>query len=207
MEILHAGYLADLMKAIKVGVVPSREQFHELVGLGPLFKTDKHGRILVTLTGTGWMGAEWLARSDAGEFGLTKWARDVLAQPDYDAEHRLEPGKQHTVALMFGKKEFPADADRTTANLQARGERDYGKSDDLRGELALLLRELISDEQLGHWGIRYIAVLHEPIVDSDGDPDILAMDCRGDGRRVSAYCGDPDVYWHFAGAFAVPVSQ
>jgi hypothetical protein len=176
------------------------------LGLGPLFKTDQHGRIFVPLTGTGWTSAEWIARSDAGVFGLTKWARDVLTRPDYDAKHRLEPGKQYVVALMFGKTEFPVDADRSTANLQARGERDYGQSDDLRGELALLLREAISDEQLELWGIRYIAVLHEPIIDSIGCPRVLAVDLDVD-RTVVAFCGPPFGHWFDDGAFAVPVSQ
>lgn len=179
MEVLHAGYLTDLMQAIKQGVVPLREEFHKLVGLGPLFKTDKHGRILITITGLGLTGQEWLARMEVAKFNPTKWARDILTRPDYDAKHRLEAGKQYTVALMFGKKEFDTDAERTTANLRARGERDYGKSENLRGELVLLLREAISDEQLEHWGIWYIAVLHEVIIDSDGNSLILELDRVG----------------------------
>lgn len=206
MEVLHAGYLTDLMQAIKQGIIPARDQFHAMIGLGPLFKTDKYGRILITVTGLGLMGAEQLLRLEVGGFKPTKWARDVLMQPDYDAKHRLEPGKQYTVALMFGKKEFDTDAKRTTANLQALGERDYGKSDNLRGELVLLIREAISDEQMEHWGIRYIAVLHETI-DSDGRATILASDRFGGGRQVSAYYVSPGNDWYDSGAFAVPVSQ
>lgn len=207
MEVLHAGYLTDLMQAIKQGVVPPRDQFHAMIGLGALYQTDKHGRILVTVTGLGLTGAEWLARLDAAGFKLTEWARDVLTRPDYDAKHRLEAGKSYTVALMFGKKEFATDTERTTANLQACGERDYGKSEDLRGELALLIRETISDEQLQRWGIWYIAVLHETITDSGGHADVLASDRSGGGRQVYACYDHPVHDWLGAGAFAVPVSQ
>jgi len=192
-KLYSSGLLADLLDA-NVDKV-NREEFRKLLGLGPIFSTDKRGRFLITVTGLGLTGEEWLARLDAAGFKPTKWARDILTRPDYNEKHRLEPGKQYTVALMFGKKEFSTDAERTTANLRARGERDYGKSDDLRGELDLLIREAISDEQLERWEIYYIAVLHEPIVDSDGSPSILALDRDGGGRQVDAFWDFPGSYW------------
>lgn len=195
MNVLHAGYLTYLIRAIKAGVIPPSDQFHELIGLGPLFRTDKHGRILITVTGLGLTGEEWLARLDAAGFKPTKRARDVLTRPDYNEKHRLESGKQYTVALMFGKKEFATDTERTTANLRARGERDYGKFDDLRGELALLIREAISDGQLERWDIYYIAVLHEPILDSGGSSRVLVSDRDDGGRQVCAYWVGPGDYW------------
>lgn len=207
MNTLHNGYITYLMQAIKQGVVPPHDQFHEMIGLGPLFRTDKFGRILVTVTGLGLTGEEWLIRLEGAGSKPTKWARDILTRPDYNDKHRLEPGKQYTVALVFGKKEFTTDTERTTANLRKRGERDYGKSDNLRGELALLLREAISDEQLERWGIDYIAVLHEPIVDSGGVPRILGLGRSVDGRRVGAFWDNPGNHWGGDGAFAFPVSQ
>ncbi|MGB3073013.1 MAG: hypothetical protein WBB68_02010 [Candidatus Moraniibacteriota bacterium] len=207
MNTLHAGYLTYLMRAIKEGVVPPPDQFHAMIGLGPLYKTDKHGRILVTLTGRGWTNEEWFKHGEAVGMNFTKWARDILGKPDYNEKHRLEPGKQYTVALLFGKKEFDTDVERTTANLRARGERDYGKSDDLRGELALLIREAISDEQLERWGIYYIAVLHEPILVSGGSPGILGSHRFDDGQQVVAFYAGPGFSWGGGGAFAFPVSQ
>ncbi|MFZ1654266.1 MAG: hypothetical protein WAT84_00315 [Candidatus Moraniibacteriota bacterium] len=206
-RLLGEGRIADVAEACVVGTIPSREEFRKLLGLDPLYKTDKHGRFLITVTGLGLTGEEWLVRLNAAGSMPTKWARDVLTRPDYDAKHRLEPGKQYTVALLFGKKEFDTDVERTTANLRARGERDYGKSNDLRGELALLIREAISDEQLERWGIYYVAVPHEPIIDSDGRPSILGSSRDDVGQQVNAYFGRPGNYWHDDGAFAFPVSQ
>ncbi len=204
-KLYSSGLLSDLLDA-NVDEV-NRDEFRKVLGLGPVYKTDKHGRFLITVTGLGLMGEEWLARFTSTGVKPTKWARDVLTRPDYDAKHRLEPGKQYMVALLFGKKEFDTDVERTTANLQVRGERDYGKSEDLRGELALLIREAISDEQLERWGIWYIAVLHETITDSNGDPSVLGSHRYGVGRQVSAYCGRPDDSWNDVGAFAFPVPQ
>ncbi|MGB4834167.1 MAG: hypothetical protein WBP40_04005 [Candidatus Moraniibacteriota bacterium] len=206
-RLLGEGRIADVAEACVAGTIPPRDEFRKLLGLGPLYKTDKHGRILVTLTGRGWTNEEWSKHGETGGMNFTKWARDILGKPDYNEKHRLEPGKQYTVALMFGKKEFVTDAERTTANLRIRGERDYGKSNDLRGELTLLLREAISDEQLERWDIYYIAVLHEPILASDGNPYILASGRYVDGQQVGAFCAGPGISWIGGGAFAFPVSQ
>ncbi|QQR78371.1 MAG: hypothetical protein IPJ68_04820 [Candidatus Moraniibacteriota bacterium] len=206
-KLLGEGRIADIAEACVAGTIPPRDEFRKLLGLGPLYKTDKHGRILVTLTGRGWTNEEWSKHGETGGMNFTKWARDILGKPDYNEKHRLEPGKQYTVALLFGKKEFDTDTERTTANLRARGERDYGKSNDLRGELALLIREAISDEQLERWGIYYVAVPHEPIIDSDGSPDFLASYRYVVGQQLLAYCAYPGHYWHDDGAFAFPVSQ
>jgi hypothetical protein len=206
-RLLGEGRIADVAEACVVGTIPSREEFRKLLGLGPLYKTDKHGRFLITVTGLGLTGEEWLARFTSTGVKPTKWARDVLTRPDYDAKHRLEPGKQYTVALLFGKKEFDTDVERTTANLRARGERDYGKSDDLRGELALLIREAISDEQLERWRIDYTAVLHEPIISSVGGPHVLGSGRRGGGPRLGTFWGNPANEWRGLGAFVFPVSQ
>jgi hypothetical protein len=56
-------------------------------------------------------------------------------------------------------------------------------------------------------GIDYIAVLHEPIVDSGGGPFILGLSRGGGGRQVSACWGGPGFSWGGVGAFAFPVSQ
>ncbi|QQR78946.1 MAG: hypothetical protein IPJ68_01590 [Candidatus Moraniibacteriota bacterium] len=206
-RLLGEGRIADVAEACVAGTIPPRDEFRKFLGLGPLYKTDKHGRILVTLTGRGWTNEEWFKHGEAVGMNFTKWASDILGKPDYNEKHRLEPGKQYTVALLFGKKEFDTDVERTTANLRARGERDYGKSDDLRGELALLIREAISDEQLERWRIDYTAVLHEPIISSGGNPSILGSDRFDDGQQVRAYVGGPGDRWGGLGAFAFPVSQ
>lgn len=204
-KLYSSGLLADLLDA-NVDEV-NRDEFRGVLGLGPVYKMDKYGRPLITVTGLGLTGQAWLARFISTGVKPTKWARDVLTHPDYDAKHRLEPGKKYTVALLFCKKEFNTDIERTTANLQVRGERDYGKSEYLRGELTLLIQEAILNEQLRRWGIRYIVVLHETITDSDGRPSFLASDRDDDGPRVDAYYDRPGSDWGDSGAFAFPVSQ
>jgi hypothetical protein len=198
-KIYASGLLSDLLEA-NVGQV-DRSEFRRLLGLGPLFNTDRHGRVLITVTGLGLTGEEWVARMESNQFRVSKWARDILSRSDYNEKHRLEVGVKYTVALVLGK-EISRDTERTTADIRQVGSRDYGASEALRGELAMLLREAISDEQLERWGIWYIAVLHEPIVDSSGDLNVLDVRRDGLGQWLFTHCGRAEYEWSQSGAFA-----
>lgn len=171
-----------------------------------VFPYDTHGRLLITLKGLGLMGQAILVRMESRGLHPTPRLRAFLTHPDYDEKHRLEFGKTYTVALVFGHEDIPMDTERTTARLEEYGERDYGKSPDMRAELAVLLSEAITEEQLERWGIWSIAVLHEPIF-INGISSILVL------SRYSVICpiivcfGDDDENWSDTGAFAFPVSQ
>lgn len=202
-RLYSSGLLSDLLDA-NIDEI-NRLDFRKFLGLGPIFQTDKHGRILITVTGLGLTGGCQLLRIFAAGFLPTEKAKNILSQPDYNDKHRLEQGRQYTVALISSEMEFPIKARRNMHNLRMRAKRDYGKSDNLRGELALLLREAVSDEQLERWGVSHIAVLHEPIVDSRGTPRVLGLDLLGNGGQVGAYEDRPDRIWD-DGMLAFPIS-
>ncbi len=168
---------------------------------------DRFGRATFTVVGTGLTGIEWIARLEASGHKVTDWAEDILSQPDYDQNHRLEAGKIETFALVLGL-EIPKDSDRTTSTLQAIGVRDYGPQavSDLRGELALLIREKFSIADLNEIDVGYIAVLHKPILDSDGYPGVLFAYRLDDDSWVDANYGFPSHQWHAYGAFPVLAS-
>lgn len=203
-KLYSSGLLADLLDA-NVDEV-NRDEFRKVLGLDPVWKTDKYGHILITVTGLGLTAEEWKTRLEGSGYRFGDWARNILGRLDYDEKHRVEAGKQYTVALVLGK-EIKKDNERSTANLKKLGERYYGRSADLKGELALLIREAISDEQMERFGVWYIAVLHEPITDSGGDPLVLYTYRRDRGRWVHAYWDKPGYTWRDGGAFAFPVSQ
>ncbi len=166
----------------------------------------KPDRITFTVVGTGLSGAEWLARLEAGGHKVSDWARDILSRPDYDASHRLEAGKVYTLALVRGS-EISKVSNRTTSALQAIGVRDYGPQAvvGLKGELALLICEKFTNEELKKMGLEYIAVLHTPLVVSNGNPSVLSVN-RDDGDSwVSASYGYSRNRWYDEGAFPVLV--
>ena len=128
-KLYSSGLLSDLLDADVDEV--NRDEFRKVLGLGPIFKTDKYGRTLITVTGTGLTALEWVKRLEGNGHRFGDWAREILGKPDYDEKHRLEAGKQYTVALVFGK-EIKKDTDRFTVNLRTLAKHDYGKSNDLR---------------------------------------------------------------------------
>ena len=57
-------------------------------------------------------------------------------------------------------------------------------------------------EEIGIW---YIASLHDPIKDPDGNPNVLDARRSDDGRWVDACWDDPSHEWHVGGAVAFSV--
>lgn len=164
---------------------------------------EKPARIEFTVQGTGLTAAAWISTIESAGHKIGDWARDILSKPDYDAKHRLEAGKEYKIVLVRGK-EIARDSDRTTKNLKAVAIKEFGKSSvsDLKGELALLTRMKFSNAELEQMGLWYIAVLHEPIIDSGGDPRVLCSHRVDDRSWVFADYGRPDNYWSDFGAFA-----
>ncbi|MBU3934487.1 hypothetical protein KKC00_00760, partial [Patescibacteria group bacterium] len=74
-------------------------------------------------------------------------------------------------------------------------------------EVACLIREMFSDEELETMGLWWIVVFHEPIRDSDGDPCLLSAYRGGGGRWLYADDDRPDGHWNSDNGFAFLVSQ
>lgn len=164
---------------------------------------EKPARIEFTVQGTGLTAAAWISTIESAGHKIGDWARDILSKPDYDAKHRLEAGKEYKIVLVRGK-EIARDSDRTTKNLKAVAIKEFGKSSvsDLKGELALLTRMKFSNAELEQMGLWYIAVLHEPIIDSDGGPSVLCSVRFGGESWVRADYDGPAYGWNVSGAFA-----
>lgn len=73
-------------------------------------------------------------------------------------------------------------------------------------ELALLLREKLSDEEIKTMNISWLVTLHEPIKDSDGDPRVLGS--RVDDRFCVLACrGSAGRGWYRGHGFAFLAPQ
>lgn len=188
----------NLMKA--TGISGSNEVVRAISAYERTAK--KPTRVTFTVIGTGLPGAEWPARLEAGGHELSKLTRDVLAKPDYDKNHRLEAGKEYKVTLLFGK-EVREDSKRTAANLKSRAKQELGEQSiiGLKGELALLVREKCTNAEFAAMGIYYVAVLHEPIIDSDGDARVLSSCRYGNESFMYAHYVRPDLRWSSGCAF------
>jgi hypothetical protein len=162
----------------------------------------ENGRLYFTVVSAGINADLWGKRLKGGGYELSEFARDVLSKPDYDKNHRLKAGKTYKLGLVFGT-EIAKKFERTTANLQDYAFQKIGPkaSEGLKGELALLISEKFNNAELEAMWLSYIAVLHRPITDSDGDSLVL-YSSRSDGSYVGAYYDCPNVQWDDRGAFA-----
>ncbi|MEN9338479.1 MAG: hypothetical protein RI945_204 [Candidatus Parcubacteria bacterium] len=165
--------------------------------------TEKNPRIYFEVSTLGLTAEEWKERLIQGGHKLSDWTKDILSKPDYNQNHRYEAGKMLKVVLIRGK-DIEKDSERLTKNLKVIAVKDFGEksASELKGELALLIREKFNNKELEKMGLWYIAVLHEPIVDSGGDPFVL-YSFRGDGESwVGTAWDDPGDGWNVDGAFA-----
>jgi len=97
------------------------------------------------------------------------------------------------------------DSNRVTKKIRA--EADKRGFTTPNAEVACLIREQFSDDELEAMGLWWIVTMHEPIKDSDGVPSLLGAHRLGDGRWLGAYCACPGSGWGRDDGFAFVVSQ
>jgi len=202
-----AGLSADLFHKLQSGNISVEELALFTQRKNPFaFERNEHGHIIVTVTGLDLTGVQEIERLEAAGYVLSNWAKSCLLstkKDSYDKKHRLVANQLYKVALMPGK-EIP-DANRTADALRKRGMEKYGYGKP-QGGLIPRIRESVSDKQMEEMdGAWYIAGLHDPIEDSDGNPSVLYAYRDDGGRRLYAYLGKPGVQWSDNGLFAFPV--
>lgn len=156
------------------------------------------------LTATGLTGKKWIKRLEKGGYEVSEYAKSILLSPEFD-EAVHSKGIEYTVGIV-PQTELGLGKYVSTAEIKS-----YAKS---KGwlmptlEIALLVREALSDEDIEALGVWYVAALHEPIKDSGGGPSVLGARRDDGGRWLYAFWGNPVGQWRTDGAFAflVPAS-
>ena len=160
---------------------------------------EQDGVIYFSVTSDGTTGEQWIKRLEDKGFRVSDYAKSVLRSPDF------KPTKGVTTEIAILKGMLFEDRDRITSNI-----RDLATQRKLttpNAEVACLIRENFSDEEIEAMGLWWIVAMHEPIKDSDGDLLLLGAR-RGDGGRwLNAYCGSPDRRWGRDDGFAFVLSQ
>ncbi len=167
---------------------------------------EENGVIYFTLPPTdGTTGEEWIARLESKDFHIGNHAKSVLRSDDF------KPTSGVTTEVAVLKGTLFTDNDRITRNIRAKayaGTFTQGrKLSDPNPEVACLIRENFSDEDLKVMGFWWLVAMHEPIKDSDGDPGLLDAYRNDDGCWLGAYCGSPGGRWSRLSGFAFAVSQ
>ncbi len=155
------------------------------------------------LVAPGWTAKEWEAELIKGGHKLSDWTKDVLSKPDFDENHRYPAGTKLHVVVIRGKQ-IQKDSERTTSNLKALGSQKFGEKavSELKAELSLMLRLKYSNKDLEKMDLVYIGTLSKPIIDSDGDSDVLVLSRHDDKSWVLTDWDNPSDYWFDNGGFA-----
>ncbi len=166
---------------------------------------EENGVIYFSVVSDGTTGEDWITRLESKGFRIGDYAKRVLRSPDF------QPAKGITTQVAVLKGTLFTDNDRITKNIRDRayaGTFTQGrKLSDPNPEVACLIRENFSDEDLKVMGFWWLVAMHEPIKDSDGDPGLLDAYRNDDGCWLGAYCGSPGGRWSRLSGFAFAVSQ
>jgi hypothetical protein len=160
---------------------------------------EENGIIYFSVTSDGTTGAEWIVRLEKKGFRLSDYAKSVLRSSDF------KPTSGITTEVAVLKGMLFNDNERITKNIRkVAGERSLETPN---AEIACLIREQFTDEEIKAMGLTWIVAMHEPIKDSDGFPRLLSADRDVADRWLYAYYDNPDRRWNRENGFAFSVSQ
>jgi hypothetical protein len=157
--------------------------------------------IYFSVTSDGTTGKDWIKRLEGNGFRVGDYAKEVLCSPSF----KPTKGVQTEVAVFKGM--LFEEQSRITSKIRAEGAlRKLSKSN---AELACLIREKFTDEEIEAMGLVWIVAMHEPIKESDSGPLLLSASRCGGGRWLTTCRDRPGFRWPYGHgfAFAVVASQ
>lgn len=154
-----------------------------MVSKPPCSYHELDGVVYFTLISNGTTGKEWIKRLEGKGYYVCDFAKSLLRSPNFIPTDKV----RYEIAVL--KSMLFADKDRTTKNIRA--EADKRNLIQPNAEIACLIREKFTDEEIEAMGLWGIVAMHEPIEDSVGYPDLLGADRDGYGRRLGAYYVKP----------------
>jgi hypothetical protein len=159
---------------------------------------EQDGVIYFSVTSDGANGVAWIERLKNKGFRIGDNADRILRSGAF------RPTSCITTAVAVLKGDMFSDNDRTTRNIRAKaGTRKLQKPN---LEVACLIREKFTDEEIKAMGLTWIITMHEP-VGVDGNLHLLGSRTLGGASWLHTYYDSPDLGWGRDGGFAFAVSQ
>lgn len=161
---------------------------------------EEDGVIYFSVTSEGTTGEEWITRLEAKGYRLTSYTKQVLRSPDF----KPTSGVTTEVAILKGM--LFEDNRRLTQEIRMSAAARLLTAPN--AEVACLIREKFTDEEIKQMGLWWIVTMHEPIDDSVGGPCMLAAVRGIDRCWLSAYYVGPanSPTWKRGLGFAFAVS-
>lgn len=142
---------------------------------------------IIEVTSNGITGESWITRLEKARYRVGDYSKQLLRGKKFVATNGV------TYKLVVIKGEEFEDENRITSKIRKEALRRGYLTPSL--EMAPLLREALSDEELEMMGLVYLVVMHEPISDSDGDLDRLGLGRDVKGRWLRTFWDRPGCGW------------
>ncbi len=160
---------------------------------------EKDNVIYFTLISNGMTGEEWIKYFDGKGIKIGDYAKRLLLSDEFRTSKK---GTVYQIAVIKG--DFFSDDTRITSKIRLEGDRrKYTKPN---AEVACLIRDLFTNEEIKKMGLYWIVAMHEPI-NAGGHPHLLSAGAGGSGPWLNAYGGRPDRRWYRKDGFALVVAQ
>lgn len=162
--------------------------------------TESDGVIYFSVTSDGTTGEKWVTRLEDNGFRVGDCAKRQLRSPNF------KPTRGVTTEVAVLKRMLFQDSQLDTKTI-----RDFASTRNLsapNAEVACLIREKYLDDEMNSMLLKRITVMHEPIMDYDGDPSLLAVGHEEISHLLGAHIDTPGFLWGCrAIGFAFAVSQ
>lgn len=174
-------------KRLKLGLIPEKKWWEE------------NGVIYFKVMSDGTTGEEWIHRLERQGFKLSKSAKDLLLSKDF----KVTTGVVYTIAVLKGN--LFTDNNRIIKKI--RSEAAKRKLATPNAEVACLIREMFSDDEIKTMGFIWIVTFHKPIKDSDGALRLLGTIHSGGNSWLNARYGNSEDSGSGDNDFAFEVSR
>ena len=165
---------------------------------------EENGVIYFSVTSDGATGEEWISRLEGKGFRESDYAKSILRSSNFHPTSGKTTEVVVLKGMLFGDNELYSNNIRAKAKS---GEFTGRNLSDPNAELACLIREKFSDEEIEAMGLSAIVTMHEPIEDSGGSPRLLGASRGGDGGWLNACWDDPGSEWRRDCGFAVSLAS
>lgn len=160
---------------------------------------EENNVIYFSVISDGTTGEQWIARLESKGYHVSDYAKSLLRSEDF------KPTSGVTTEIAVLKGMIFKDADRVTKKIRKNAE--DRKFFTPNAEVACLIREMFTDEEIKAMGLSWIVTMHEPIQDSGGDLCLLNASRLSDGSCLSACYGGLGCQWSGGSGFAFAISQ
>lgn len=160
---------------------------------------EENGVIYLSVTSDGTTGPHWIKRLKDQGFRLGSSAEKILLSPLFNPTYGI------TTEIGILRGDLFEGKSVASKNVLAEARKRRFISPD--AEIACLIREALTDEDIEAMGLVWVVVMHDHELFEGYFGDLLGVGRGADGRWLTAYRDDPANGWIRGGGFAYAVSQ